>query len=60
MKIPPARQDAFLRAPDPAIVAILFYGPDGGTIRERADQIMRAVVGARSPKSNPAIRCRSS
>jgi len=44
VKLTPARVEAFLAAPDPAIRAILCYGPDGGLVRERADRIARAVV----------------
>src|SRR6185312_3352806 len=43
MKLPPARVDAFLRRPDPEIRAILFYGPDAGLVRERADLVARTV-----------------
>jgi DNA polymerase-3 subunit delta len=43
MKLPPARVDAFLRRPDPDIRTILFYGPDAGLVRERADAIARAI-----------------
>lgn len=43
MKLPPARVDAFLRRPDPEIRAILFYGPDSGLVRERADAVARTV-----------------
>ncbi|MEX0921346.1 MAG: DNA polymerase III subunit delta [Rhodovibrionaceae bacterium] len=44
MKIPPARADAFSKAPDPALRAILFYGPDGGLVRERAKQALLALA----------------
>lgn len=43
MKLPPARVEAFLRRPDPEIRAILFYGPDSGLVRERADTVARGV-----------------
>ena len=43
MKLPPARVDAFLRRPDPEVRAILFYGPDAGLVRERADTVARAI-----------------
>lgn len=44
MKIPPARADAFSKAPDPALRAILFYGPDGGLVRERAKAALTALA----------------
>jgi DNA polymerase III subunit delta len=34
---------SFLRKPDPATRAVLFYGPDGGLVRERADAVARSV-----------------
>jgi DNA polymerase-3 subunit delta len=34
---------SFLRKPDPATRAALFYGPDGGLVRERADAVARSV-----------------
>ena len=43
MKLAPARIAAFLRSPDPAIRAVLFFGPDAGLVRERADAVARAV-----------------
>ena len=43
MKLPPARVAAFLRRPDPDIRAVLFFGPDGGLVRERAEAIARTV-----------------
>ena len=39
MKIAPARLAAFLQRPDPAIRAVLLYGPDAGLVRERAGVI---------------------
>jgi DNA polymerase-3 subunit delta len=44
MKLAGARTDAFLRAPDPAVRAVLLYGPDTGLVRERADMISKTVV----------------
>ena len=44
MKVPPARADAFAKAPDPALRAILFYGPDGGLVRERAKVALHALA----------------
>src|SRR3954453_8756565 len=43
MKLAAARVAAFLRRPDPEIRAILFYGPDAGLVRERADAVARTV-----------------
>jgi DNA polymerase-3 subunit delta len=43
VKIAPSRLAAFLRRPDPEIRAILFYGPDAGLVRERADAVARTV-----------------
>jgi DNA polymerase-3 subunit delta len=43
MKIAPARVAAFLQRPDPDIRAVLFYGPDAGLVRERADNLARTV-----------------
>lgn len=36
MKIQPARAAQFLSAPPAGVRAVLFYGPDGGLVRERA------------------------
>ena len=44
MKIQPARVEAFLKAPDAGIRAVLVYGPDAGLVRERADRLARFVV----------------
>src|SRR3546814_21168296 len=44
MKIAPARADAFARKPDPAVRAVLVYGPDAGLVRERADLLANSVV----------------
>jgi DNA polymerase-3 subunit delta len=43
VKLPPARVAAFVRRPDPDIGAVLFYGPDAGLVRERAEAIARTV-----------------
>ena len=43
MKLAAARVAAFLRRPDPEIRAVLFYGPDAGLVRERADAVARTV-----------------
>ena len=44
MKITGARIEAFCKAPDPAMRAVLVYGPDGGLVRERVERLMRGVV----------------
>lgn len=44
MKLAAARVEAFLRHPDPAVRAVLVYGPDAGLVRERADLLGRATV----------------
>jgi DNA polymerase III subunit delta len=43
VKIAPVRLAAFLQRPDPAIRAVLLYGPDAGLVRERADTLARTV-----------------
>lgn len=43
MKLAANRVDAFLRDPDPQIRAVLFYGPDSGLVRERADTVARGI-----------------
>jgi DNA polymerase-3 subunit delta len=43
VKLVPSRIAAFLQRPDPAICAVLFYGPDAGLVRERADAISRRI-----------------
>lgn len=43
MKLPAARVEAFLRRPDPDIRAVLFFGPDAGLVRERADAVARTA-----------------
>ena len=44
MKFSASKVDGFIRAPDPAVRAMLLYGPDGGLVRERADDLARQVV----------------
>jgi DNA polymerase-3 subunit delta len=46
MKIAPGRADAFARKPDPAVRAVLLYGPDAGLVRERAEALIKAVAGS--------------
>jgi DNA polymerase III subunit delta len=43
MKLPAGRVEGFLRRPDLEIRAVLFYGPDTGLARERADNLARAI-----------------
>jgi len=43
VKLVPSRIAAFLQRPDPTICAVLFYGPDAGLVRERADAIARGI-----------------
>jgi DNA polymerase III subunit delta len=43
VKLPAARVEGFLRRPDPEIRTVLFYGPDAGLVRERAETLARAV-----------------
>jgi DNA polymerase III subunit delta len=43
VNLPTARLAAFLDRPDPQIRAVLFYGPDSGLARERADRLARSV-----------------
>lgn len=43
MKLAPSRIAAFLQRPDPEIRAVLFYGPDAGLVRERAETIARTI-----------------
>jgi len=52
VKPPPARLAAFLAKPDAAIRAALFYGPDAGLVRERADRLSAAIA----PDSKDAFR----
>jgi len=44
MKIKPASAAAFVKRPDPAVRAVLVYGPDRGLARERVDALTRTVV----------------
>jgi len=39
VKLPPARIADFLRRPPADLAGALLYGPDGGLVRERADQL---------------------
>ncbi|MBI3453186.1 MAG: DNA polymerase III subunit delta [Rhodospirillales bacterium] len=44
MKIDPRAAAAFLKKPDPAVRAVLFYGPDLGLVRERGEGLTRLIV----------------
>lgn len=44
MKLDSRGADRFLRSPDPGLIAILVYGPDGGLVRERALALAKAAV----------------
>ena len=46
VQVPAARIAAFLDRPDRQIRAVLFYGPDAGLVRERADRLARSVCRA--------------
>jgi DNA polymerase III subunit delta len=44
MKIAGGRIESFLGRPDPALFAVLLYGPDEGLVRERAARLVRTVL----------------
>lgn len=44
MKLQGKAIDAFLRAPDPRVRAVLLYGPDGGLVRDRAERLGKHAV----------------
>ena len=43
---PTAEIERFLKNPDPAVLAVLIYGPDAGLVGERAKTIIRNVAGS--------------
>lgn len=45
MKINARQADSFVKSPDPAIRAILVYGPDTGLVRERIEALTKFVAG---------------
>lgn len=45
MKISPRDAAAFLKSPDPAVRAILVYGPDAGLVRERVEGLVKDAAG---------------
>ncbi|MEM7223036.1 MAG: DNA polymerase III subunit delta [Pseudomonadota bacterium] len=44
MKVPAARVEAFAKAPDPAVQAVLVYGADEGMVRERGLALVKSAV----------------
>ena len=46
MKITSARADRFVRSSDPEVRNVLFYGPDSGLVRERAQSLIKNFVGS--------------
>lgn len=44
MKLTGKQAEAFLLKPDPAVRAVLLYGPDAGLIRERAAALLAQIV----------------
>jgi len=44
VKISGARQDSFIKAPDPATACVLLYGPDRGLVSERARKLSASIV----------------
>ena len=44
MRLKSHRIEGFIRRPDPAMRAILVYGPDDGLARERAARLAEAAV----------------
>lgn len=44
MKIAVGQIEGFLRAPDPALRAILVFGPDEGLVRERSQRLAKLVI----------------
>ena len=44
VKIAPAQADNFVSKPDPAVRAVLVFGPDGGMVRERGEKLAKSIV----------------
>src|SRR5580692_11466107 len=44
MIVKPAEADRFLGKLPPDLIAILFYGPDQGLVRERAEKVITSIV----------------
>lgn len=45
MKVTARQADGFVKSPDPAVRAILIYGPDMGLIRERTEALTKFAAG---------------
>ncbi len=45
MKISTRDTEAFIKSPDPAVRAILVYGPDAGLVRERVETLVKGAAG---------------
>jgi len=45
MKVTGRNIESFLRSADASVAAVLFYGPDAGLVRERADRLTATVAG---------------
>ncbi len=45
MKISTRESEAFIKSPDPAVRAVLVYGPDAGLVRERVEALVEAAAG---------------
>lgn len=54
MKLQFRQIEPFLKSPDPAVRAILVYGPDGGLVRERAKTLALQVISDLSDPFNAA------
>lgn len=54
MKIAAKTAESFLRAVPKEIAAVLFYGPDQGLVRERAEKLLRSRVPDKSDPFNYA------
>jgi len=44
VKLKPREIDAFIRKPDPAVQAILVFGPDQGLVQERCRHLAKTVL----------------
>ncbi|MDZ4736321.1 MAG: DNA polymerase III subunit delta [Rhodospirillaceae bacterium] len=45
MKIGNKSVEGFIARPDPAVVAVVIYGPDEGLVRERVDRLVTLIAG---------------